>query len=85
MANQTDVLRAHQLPELLDYAAVSTLLGVSLSTLRRLIADKVLPVVYTSPRRPRIRIEDVAAYRLSGVPPFRHTWSNAKKTRVVST
>ena len=69
MTTQTDVLRLHQLGELLDYDGVSALLGVSKRTLQRLVKSGALVPVYVSARSPRFPIEDIAEFRLRGIEP----------------
>ena len=62
MAAQSDVLRVHQLGELIDYDGVSALLGISKRAFQRLVESGGLVPVYVSPHRPRFRIEDIAEF-----------------------
>jgi len=48
--------------EWLTYAQAGELLGLSRSTVIRLVNAGALPVTYTSPRRPKILRADVEAY-----------------------
>ncbi len=57
----------HQLDEMLSFDDVAGLLSISRRTVQRLIASKALVPVYVSARRPRFRIEDIAAFRLWGI------------------
>ncbi len=61
------MLRVHQLGELVDYEGVSSLLGISKRTVRRLVDAAALVPVYVSARRPRFAIEAVAEFRLRRV------------------
>jgi len=68
MANQTsEVLRVHQLGEMLSFDQVASVLCVSRRTLDRLVHSKVLVPVSVSTRRPRFPIEAVAEFRLRGL------------------
>jgi len=57
----------HQLGEMLSFDEVAGLLSISRRTVQRLVASKELVSVYVNARRPRFRIEDIAAFRLRGI------------------
>ena len=57
-------------PRAVDYAEAGRLLGVSLSSVKRLVRDGALPVVHIGGRVPRVRVADLDAYlaNLTGDP-----------------
>jgi excisionase family DNA binding protein len=51
-----------QQPRAVDYTEAGRLLGVSLSSVKRLVRDGALPVVNIGGRAPRVRVADIDAF-----------------------